>query len=147
VRIAHLFGGVRRLSWADRVEFVHAVLIVGCVEVGLRASSLPRILKVLRVNGEFEVQQRGSPMEDSLPSWALRRIELARLALRWAPTRSTCLRIALVSASRLRRLDPKVRIGVARGEEGILAHAWLEIDGRYFDPSAADFEPVHSLAR
>jgi hypothetical protein len=52
-----------------------------------------------------------------------------------------------VSASRLRPLDPKVRIGVARDESGVRAHAWVEIDGQYFDRIAAYFQPIHSLAR
>lgn len=134
---------LHRLSWRDRIEVVHAGCLLAVIGVGLRTASLPVLLRVLRVNGDFAESERGLPMTSPLPSWAERRIELVRLVTARSPGPSTCLRTALLTASRLRQLDPALRIGVTRDHSGLQAHAWVEIGGRYFDPAAGRFDPVH----
>ncbi len=45
----------------------------------------------------------------------------------------------------MRRLDPVLRIGVAKHEGEVKAHAWLEIGGLSLDPGSVDFAPVESV--
>ena len=65
---------------------------------------------------------------------------------RW-PVDGECLRYCLVAGHRIRTLAPKLRIGVAHGEEGLGIHAWLEITGRSLDPSSTVTTPSRSRRR
>ena len=53
-----------------------------------------------------------------------------RVADVWPFSQGPCLRRALVGGHLVRRLDPRIRLGVTSSDDGLLAHAWLEIDGR-----------------
>jgi hypothetical protein len=56
---------------------------------------------------------------------------LLEVARRHAPVQSTCLKDALVLVRMLRAegIDATVKIGVARGDRGLRAHAWVEHRG------------------
>ena len=56
--------------------------------------------------------------------------------LRRRPFNPTCLRRALLGGYVLRRHAPVVRIGVAKTDKLVLAHAWVEVDGVSLDPDA-----------
>lgn len=43
---------------------------------------------------------------------------------------AACLRRALLLGWVFRDRDPVLRIGVARGDDGVSAHAWIEFEGR-----------------
>jgi hypothetical protein len=45
----------------------------------------------------------------------------------------------------IRRLDPRLRIGVAKDNGTIRAHAWLVVDGVSLDPTARDFATVQAI--
>ena len=55
----------------------------------------------------------------------------------WPFSHGPCLRRALVGGHLLRDLDPAVRLGVTGTGDELLAHAWLEIDGRPLEPSSS----------
>jgi hypothetical protein len=57
-----------------------------------------------------------------------RLVRLVEVAGRYAPVEATCLKKALVLAWLLGRrgIATALRIGVARREEELMAHAWLE---------------------
>lgn len=137
---------MKGLSWREWLEVGHIAVIAAVVEVCLRTSTLVRTAKILHVGLDFEETSRGAEPVDPLPAWAVHRLELTRALFRRWPGGPTCLRLSLVGASRLRPLQPKLRVGVAREGAGMRAHAWIEIDGQCLDTSAAGFEPVHWAA-
>jgi hypothetical protein len=63
------------------------------------------------------------------------------------PFGGTCLRRSLLVGNRLRSLGPTIRIGVGPSGAPMAAHAWVEIDGGYFDPEAARFSALSKTAR
>lgn len=116
------------------------------VEVGLRTVRLPHLARLLGVPLDTSAQQDVAITEPVIvPRWARRRLSAARRALRHWPLGDSCLRVALVGGCLVRRLDPVLRIGVARHEGEIKAHAWLEIGGLSLDPGSVEFAPVESV--
>jgi hypothetical protein len=75
----------------------------------------------------------------TLPLWAVRRLAVVQAVMRHWPIDGVCLRESLVAGQRLRRLDPVMKVGVKRGAAGVMAHAWLQIDGIDLDPAAIEF--------
>lgn len=116
-----------------------ALVVAVVVELGLRTTTLPRLAKLLGTPLALEgtpIARQGAP-STSLPSAATRQIRATRRVLRHWPFGDTCLRQALISGQRLRRLSPSLHVGVARIEGEIRAHAWLVIDGAIVDPRRA----------
>lgn len=137
---------IRGLGPADLGRTVIAFGLAVVVEVGLRTLRLPRLARLLGVPLVTTTQPGEPPVgRVVLPHAAFRRLAAARRALRHWPFGDSCLRIALVGGCMVRRLDPALRIGVAKHEGEIKAHAWLEIQGRSLDPDSTDFAPVESL--
>ena len=72
------------------------------------------------------------------------------VARRW-PGEALCLQRSLVLLwlLRRRRIDAELRVGVRRTEGGLIAHAWVESDGKPLNdlPSfCAEFEVLESAA-
>lgn len=112
------------------------------VEVGLRTTSLPRLARLLGTPLAVGTDAAGpeamtAPAAVRLEPWARRRVRATRRVLRRWPLGDTCLRQALVSGQRLRRLGPSLHVGVAKIDGEIRAHAWLVIRGGVLDPMAA----------
>lgn len=63
---------------------------------------------------------------------------------RWSAG-DTCLRRCLVIGHRLRHLRPVLRIGVRRDGAAIVAHSWLEIDGRTLDPESSKYATLGTV--
>lgn len=65
-------------------------------------------------------------------SFIARSVWLVEVAGRYTPVKATCLRQALVLHRILGRsgIETDLRIGVARQDEDLEAHAWLERDGK-----------------
>lgn len=118
------------------------------VEVGLRTVTLPRLARLLgtplRLDDGVEVMPATAVVP--LSPAARRRLRAGRRVLRHWPFGDTCLRRALVGGHALRRRHPALRVGVAKIDGRIQAHAWLEIDGVSLDPAGAamyqQFEPM-----
>ena len=112
------------------------------VEVGLRLMTLSRLARILGVPlaaGEQASATAPQPPGDpaGLPSWARGRIRATRRVLHRWPFGDTCLRQALVTGQRLRRLDPLLHVGVAKMDGEVRAHAWLVVSGVVVDPLRA----------
>ena len=130
----------------DLVRTAAALLLAVVVEVGLRTLRLPRLARLLGVPLEAGPGPDVEPAELVIvPRWARRRLAATRRALRYSPFGDSCLRVALVGGFLVRRLDPVLRIGVAKHDGEIRAHAWLEIGGRSLDAGSVDFAPVERL--
>lgn len=143
-----------RLPLPDVLQTGAAFLVAAFVEVGLRTTSLPRLAAIVGVPLALEAPEpSGSAAEPTagaefvLPPEARRRLAATRRVLRHWPFGDTCLRQALVSGQRLRRLEPLLQVGVAKFEGEVRAHAWLLIRGRILDPlgAAASYLPLNSI--
>ena len=135
-RLDGLGGRLRRglkLPPRELVTMVHAVVVLGVVEMLIRWVPLPRLARVLgiRVNlapARTDAQQL--PLEQ-LPPRARRELRCTRrVADVWPLSKGPCLRRSLVAGHLLRRHHPAVRLGVAGTGAELVAHAWLEIDDR-----------------
>jgi len=114
-----------------------SLMVASVVEIGLRTLRLPRLARSLGVPlslGESGPMPPGGYLKLS-PRSLLRMRASARVMRHW-PFGDTCLRNALVTGQRLRRLDPILRVGVAKDHGVVRAHAWLEISGVSLDPGA-----------
>lgn len=113
------------------------------VEIGLRTMSLPRLAALLGVPLDTDP---GIPYDGEsapiLPEKTRRQVRATARVLRHWPWGDTCLRSALIIGQRLRAHQPVLRIGVARIDDEVRAHAWLEISGVRLDPigSASAYE-------
>jgi hypothetical protein len=114
-----------------------AAMVAVAVEVGLRTLKLPTLARLMSTpladdgGAPTRVVDR-FPMRPRL----VLRLRAVRRVMRHWPFGDTCLRLALVSGQRLRELHPLLRVGVAKDEDGVRAHAWLEVDGVSLDPKA-----------
>lgn len=123
-----------------------AFLLAAVVEVGLHTLRLPRLSRLLGVPLDIDPQRDIEVTAPVIvPRWARRRLRATRRALRYWPFGDSCLRLALVGGCLVRRLDPVLRIGVAKHDGEFKAHAWLEIGGLSLDPASVDFAPVQSV--
>lgn len=118
-----------------------ALAVAAVVEVGLRWTTLPRL--AARLGTPLAATVGGVPDSPTgplvlvLPPWARRQVSATRRVLRRWPFGDTCLRQALISGQRLRRLGPELHVGVAKIDGEIRAHAWLVIRGGVLDPRFA----------
>lgn len=116
-----------------------AAAVAVIVEIGLRTMTLPRLAKLLGVPLRLDDGDAVMPEPGVLRArpWVRRRLRATRRVMRHWPFGDTCLRRALVSGHRLRRLHPALRVGVAKIDGRIQAHAWLELNGVSLDPAGA----------
>ena len=118
--VAERISRLVRLAPRERRLLLRAWWQLLFVDIALRLVSVPRLLPPTAA---------ATPTNPPLP---LARIGwLLEVARRYSPLPSTCLKDALVLARMLRAegLDAAVKIGVARGDGGLRAHAWVEHRG------------------
>ena len=112
---------------------LRAVPTLVVVEVMVRTMPLSRTSRLLGCAVSLEPARSDA---ERLRPWHLsragrRRLRCAgRVADAWPFSRGPCLRRALVGGHLVRELDPVVRLGTARRDGELMAHAWLEIQGR-----------------
>jgi Transglutaminase-like superfamily len=136
-------NGLLNVTLRSWPTLVHLGIAMVVIEGGLRLVRLPHLARGVGVplsltgrGGDAEGQLRLSRPE-------IDRLDLARRLIRRWPTEATCLRRSLLAGHVLRRRHPILRIGVAKVNGRVAAHAWLEIEGVCLDPSgAAQFEPL-----
>ncbi|WP_158564002.1 lasso peptide biosynthesis B2 protein [Jiangella anatolica] len=116
-----------------------AVAITVVVELGLRVTTLPRLSAFIGVPLRLDDRPAvlGAPSPGLLDVRELRALGISERVVRRWPFGDTCLRRALVSGHLLRRRKPALRVGVAKVDGRIQAHAWLEIDGVSLDPEGS----------
>jgi transglutaminase superfamily protein len=122
-----------RLRPREILTMMHAGAVLAVVELLIRWVPLPRLSRILGVEVSLEPvgsNPRQLPVAE-LPTRARRQLRCTRrVADAWPFSRGPCLRRALVGGHLIRHLHPAVRLGVAGAGDTLLAHAWLEIDGR-----------------
>lgn len=133
-----------QMSWALRWEYILVLALTLAGELAVRFLPLDRTARLFRVTVDASQRPATAPVE-VLPPWAMQRVRVVRAVMRRWPVDGVCLRDSLVTAHRLRALHPQLKIGVARGERGVDAHAWLEIDGRSLDPSSERYAELLRL--
>lgn len=133
VRFLRRIPRVRRLPPKEILTTLRVAVVIVVVEVLVRVMPLPRLSRVLGVAVDLTPRIGPSdqlPLRD-LPERARRQLRCTRrVADVWPFSHGPCLRRALVGGHLLRELDPSVRLGLTGSGDELLAHAWLEIDGR-----------------
>lgn len=118
----------RRLSAAERLTFLGALVLLPALAIALRVAGLRRVQALLA---------RGTqPLDETrTPACALdsaRRIAwLVDAAARNGAHRASCLPRALATQWLLRRhaIAADLRLGVRKSGDALDAHAWVEHDG------------------
>jgi Transglutaminase-like superfamily len=120
----------RSLYVLDVCSLARVTMLAMVVEIAVRLLPLPTVARLMRVS---LVQPPARPGVATLPDLRpaeRRAVRMARaLMRRWPWGRGACLRRSLLVGHVLRRHDPWLRVGVARDDTDIRAHAWLEIRG------------------
>jgi hypothetical protein len=118
-----------------RLAAVQATLVVMVVEVGLRLVDLDRLSRWMQVPLATDPMPAPASGPDDLTVLSDREV-LLHGAVAWVLARwlfdGTCLRRALTFGWFVRRHRPVLRLGMT-ADDGSVAHAWIEFDGRAFD--------------
>ncbi len=108
-------------------------IVISTVELLIRWVPLPRLSTLLGVR--VNLAPVGASVEQlpitELSPRARRQLRCTRrVADSWPFGAGPCLRRSLVLGHLLRDRRPALRLGVAGTGDALLAHAWVEIDGR-----------------
>ena len=119
---------VFQLSPGERAVLVQAWGLFLLVELALRILPFTRLLSLSNKVFLNRKSEAALGLVASLPRLAW----LVEVAGRYTPVTATCLKKALVLSWLLERkgTQTEVRIGVAREEGRLKAHAWLDYDGQ-----------------
>lgn len=140
--VAHWMRLIVRMPWRRKVEFLIVTALAVASELAVRWLTLPRASRLFAVRLDGGGEMQVAPEQSStitLPPWAVRRLAVVQAVMRHWPIDGVCLRESLVAGQRLRRLHPVMKVGVKRGESGVMAHAWLQVNGVDLDPAAIEF--------
>jgi hypothetical protein len=125
-----------------------ALAVAVAMEIGLRVLRLPRLSRLMGAPlADDSVMTEPNQMAGPMSEGTRRRLDAVDRVMRHWPFGDTCLRHSLVTGHRLRALHPLLRVGVAKIDGVVKAHAWLEIDGRPLDPLGASQYQVISPVR
>jgi hypothetical protein len=125
------------------VTSLHALAVIAVVEALVRWVPLPRLSRLFGVPLDLGPGRPGSdPLRASdLAPRAARELRCVRLvADAWPLSRGPCLRRSLAVGHLLRRLRPTLRVGIVASDAALIAHAWVEIDGRPLERTE-DYRP------
>lgn len=129
-----------RLSPADRVILAQAWVLLLLADLALRFLAFKRFLALSRT---LALNGRDEPAV-ARPSSGARLAWLVEVAGRYSPINATCLKKAIVLSWLLERrgIATTLRIGVARRDGALIAHAWLEQGGEVLlgHPGSDEYE-------
>lgn len=126
----YLLARVARAPRAEQWRVVRILVALVTIEVLVRTVPLPRVARVLGIVFSRDREADGSQPPPSLKPSEIRMLRtLRRVVAHWPFAAGPCLREALVAGYILRRRRPSLRIGAAKRDGAVVAHAWLEIDG------------------
>ena len=146
-RIAAAIRAVVTMSWPERREVVVVCFVALTCECTIRSLSLPQLARLFRVHLVEDPTYGAVDDLDLLPEWARARLRVARRVMRNWPVEGVCLRHSLVAGQRLRTLQPVLKVGVARRNGAVVAHAWLAIDGLNLDVFADEYHVLPMVLR
>ena len=123
-----------RLPFRQKLAVCHVAALFAAAEVVLRTSGVERAMRVFRVPLASN-DAGGTCCVSTAPAFVLsdgeRRMVKGVLLVSphvYGSTRG-CLRRSLVLGYSLRRHDPRLVMGVRREGVGVVAHAWLDVQG------------------
>lgn len=120
------------LQGGDRLRLPVLMLVLPLISLTLRLAGYKRTRRLVeRLSGHRH--PRAANQEDLEAAYGL--AQLAAVAGRRGPVQATCLRQSLVVYGVLRRrgLQPELKFGVRREDDGIGAHAWVELEHQSLD--------------
>jgi hypothetical protein len=128
-------SAVRRwwaLEAGDRLRLPLLMLALPLISLTLRLTGYKRTSRLIEWLSSHRAPRRAHQQDLDA---ALRLAQLAAIAGRRGPVQATCLRQALLVYGTLRRrgLRPELKFGVRREDDGIGAHAWVELEQRSLD--------------
>jgi hypothetical protein len=122
-------------SWLYRLAIVEVTLVVVVIEIGLKLTDVSRLARWMGVPLATDDAAPPAISPDDMRGLTERERRI-HLALHWVMARwlydGTCLRRALTLGWFLRRRGPVLRLGMLT-EQGTVAHAWIEVEGRAFN--------------
>ena len=136
-----------RPAWA--LALVESGALMGVAELAVRYVRIERAASWFGATLSFA---EPAPSTEAVPVLLSRRERvsltvLAKLARHWPLSPEpggSCLRHSLAASYFLRRRQPQLRLGVAMDERrGVLAHAWVEVEGRAVT-NPGDYQPLLS---
>lgn len=130
----HKLGTALRLRPREVLSTLYALALAASVELVIRWVPLPRLARLYGLRfGQGAVGQQPPELSVAPPEITLserRRLRAAQRIMRnWPFGEGRCLRSSLVVGHLLVDHHPVLRVGVERLDDGIGAHAWLEIEG------------------
>jgi hypothetical protein len=122
-------------SWRYRFTTVEVALVVMAIEVGLKVTDLSHLARWLGVPLATDQTSPPALAPDDLSGLSEHEIRL-NWAIHWVMARwlydGTCLRRALAFGWFVRRHHPVLRLGML-DHDSVIAHAWVEVDGKAFN--------------
>jgi Transglutaminase-like superfamily len=119
-------------DWPDVLTTLATAVVI---EVGLRSMRLPALARLVHVPlGEEPPAASRTADALQLPPDAVRRLRTSAAIMRHWPFDEKCLRRSLVCGRAIRKLHPRLILGVVVVDNEVKAHAWLSIDGVSLDP-------------
>lgn len=125
------------ISGFERRLLAETIVALAWARVGLRVCSFGRFRRCLaRLADQPERSDDRTGVDDV--QWAL------RAATANLPGEFTCLHAALAATAVCRRRDlpAELRIGVTTDDEGIAAHAWVDVEGAVIGGTASRYAPL-----
>lgn len=128
-----MLGRFVRLRLRDKVALIQVIAILLIVRVGLRILPADRLACLLGVPLAISEAAPAPPASlQAISPNRRREIRMLDSVVRRRPSRSRCLENSLAIGLILHGAGPRLRIGVAREETTVAAHAWVEAGGRSF---------------
>lgn len=129
------------VGWSERRSFLQAIVLLPVASLALRLWRFQLVYESL----QEATSLKGSQAQEELLREAQRTARMVDAAAHYVPYDATCLRRSLVLWWLLRRrgIDSRLRIGVRKEADGILAHAWVECQERVLN-DAADISQLYA---
>ena len=138
------------LSRDERRLLVGLVFLLPAIGLALRLLGFTRTTRLLRGSAGSTTARAEVGAESQ--AMAVRLGQLVSIASRHGPYAATCLRQSLALSWLLRRrgLPAEVRVGVGKNDGRVLAHAWVELEGKVINDHpaiAAEYAAYRELDR
>lgn len=113
------------------VDLVVMSVLGTVVEIGVRLWPLPRVARLLRVR--IHGAPPGPTELATTPTERRQRRIVEMMSRHWpfVDHDGLCLRRSLLLGWVYRKRDPLLRVGVARANGAMTAHAWIELEGKH----------------
>ena len=131
----------------EKLELITLSCLALLAEVAVRTTNIRTLTRRLGIalddvgEGDPIPGQRKGSRELSNDVIDRRAGAVDRLYRAW-PRRASCLRRALVLGFYVRGARPTMRIGVAKENGTVTAHAWIEVNGRVIGDDTGDYAPL-----